>query len=249
MLCYLTGMEPYYIKCIKEGRYQPKTAKGEIKSDQSSCKTAKATWTDLVHNFDGPSDTKENMIIDLKLEYQTFRAKPFESLSQTYTRYKTLLNNISNNGVNLTKHEINVGFMNSLLEKWLSFSQGLRNANHTQTLNLADIYGSEKIPNQKKKILSGELLTESSSIGDVKENPSMPASLDYDHEMVLKSKDWVERHNLDSKLPNFNTGRILVLENQAVNECLKLTEAPTDPESSKESGSESQTPLPPLKNL
>ncbi|GKD82724.1 hypothetical protein Tco_1349563, partial [Tanacetum coccineum] len=31
--------------------------------------------------------------------------------------------------------------MNSLPEKWLTFSQGLRNANHTQTLDLADIYG------------------------------------------------------------------------------------------------------------
>ncbi|GJZ34880.1 hypothetical protein Tco_0580697 [Tanacetum coccineum] len=30
--------------------------------------------------------------------------------------------------------------MNSLPEKWLSFSQGLRNANHIQTLDLADIY-------------------------------------------------------------------------------------------------------------
>ncbi|GJV06642.1 retrovirus-related pol polyprotein from transposon TNT 1-94 [Tanacetum coccineum] len=35
---------------------------------------------------------------------------------------------------------------------------------------------------------------------------------DYDHEMVLKSKDWVERLNPDSKLPNINTGRILVPE-------------------------------------
>ncbi|GJY14668.1 retrovirus-related pol polyprotein from transposon TNT 1-94 [Tanacetum coccineum] len=29
----------------------------------------------------------------------------------------------------------------SLPEKWLNFSQGLRNSNHTQTLDLADIYG------------------------------------------------------------------------------------------------------------
>ncbi|GJR75630.1 hypothetical protein Tco_0087995 [Tanacetum coccineum] len=77
----------------------------------------------------------------------------------------------------------------------------------------------------------------------------IPASLDYDHEMVPKSKDWVERLNLDNKLPNFNTGRILVPESQAVNECLQLTEAPTDPKSSKELGSEPQTPLTPLKNL
>ncbi|GKG45905.1 hypothetical protein Tco_0498351, partial [Tanacetum coccineum] len=84
-----------------------------------SCETAKATWTDLVHSFEGPSDTKENRIMDLKLEYQTFRAKPTESLSQTYTRYKTLLNKLANDGVNLSKHEINVGFVNNLNEKWL----------------------------------------------------------------------------------------------------------------------------------
>ncbi|GKE48513.1 hypothetical protein Tco_1479771, partial [Tanacetum coccineum] len=91
--------------------------------------------------FEGPLDTKEKRIMDLKLEYQTFRAKPTESLSQTYTRYKTLLNELANHGVNLFRHKINVGFVNSLPEKWLTFSQGLRNANHTQTLDLANIYG------------------------------------------------------------------------------------------------------------
>nr|GEV09619.1 hypothetical protein [Tanacetum cinerariifolium] len=105
-----------------------------------SCEIAKATWTDLVHSFKGPSNTKKNMIIDLKLEYQTFRAKPFKSILQTYTRYKTLLNELTNDGVNLSKQEINVGFMNNLSEKWLTFSQRLRNANHTQTLDLANIY-------------------------------------------------------------------------------------------------------------
>ncbi|GJR67790.1 hypothetical protein Tco_0013855 [Tanacetum coccineum] len=163
MLCYLAGMEPYYLKCIKDGPFQPKTTEGDNKPESKwtanerrvvvqdqrlksiimsclpddimesviSCETAKATWTDLVHSFEGPSDTKENRIMDLKLEYQTFRAKPTESLSQTYTRYKTLLNELANDGVNLSKHEINVGFVNCLPEKWLTFSQGLRNANHT----------------------------------------------------------------------------------------------------------------------
>ncbi|GJS23251.1 hypothetical protein Tco_0451883 [Tanacetum coccineum] len=67
-------------------------------------------------------------------------AKSTVSLLQTYTRFKTLLNELANDGVNLSKHEINVGFVNNLPEKWLTFSQGLRNANHTRTLDLADIY-------------------------------------------------------------------------------------------------------------
>ncbi|GKA96995.1 hypothetical protein Tco_0824889 [Tanacetum coccineum] len=66
--------------------------------------------------FEGPFDTKENRIMDLKLEYQTFRAGSYETVLQTYTRYKTMLNDLSNDGVTLSKHEINVGFMNSLLE-------------------------------------------------------------------------------------------------------------------------------------
>ncbi|GJS49014.1 hypothetical protein Tco_0599135 [Tanacetum coccineum] len=104
-----------------------------------------------------------------------------------------------------------------------------------------------KYQTKKKKILSGEQLTKSSSKNDAKNNPFVPASLDYDHEMVPKFKDWVERLNPDNKLPNFNTGRILVPESEAVNECLQLTEASSNPESSKESSTELQTPLPPLK--
>ncbi|GKA00810.1 retrovirus-related pol polyprotein from transposon TNT 1-94 [Tanacetum coccineum] len=172
MLCYLAGMEPYYLKCIKDGPFQPKTAEGDARPESQwipnerrvvvqdqrlksiimsclpddimrsviSCVSAKETWTDLVHSFEGPSDTKENRIMDLKLEYQTFRAKSTKSLSHTYTLYKTLLNELANDGVNLSKYENNVGFVNSLPEKWLTFSQGLRNANHTQTLDLANIY-------------------------------------------------------------------------------------------------------------
>ncbi|GJY31724.1 hypothetical protein Tco_0415219 [Tanacetum coccineum] len=334
------GMEPYYIKFIKDGTFQPKTAKGAIKpeiqltldkrrvvvQDQRlkiiiilcqlddimesviSYETSKATWTDLVHSFEGPSNTMENRIMDLKLDYQTFKVKPSKSLSQTYTRYKTLLNELANDGVNLSKHEINVGFVNSLPENWLTFSQGLRNANHTQTLDhvvrttlskedertsveylidldvefheiallanskrlvvktfdwdeeevsddeemtqvkvliaLADdelnvgknharngewiditikkvnillfmdedadwqnylkyinVDLNEQIPNQKKKILGGELLTEFSSKKDVNENLFIPASMGYDHEMVPKSKDWVESTTLTGASP------------------------------------------------
>nr|GEU59176.1 paired amphipathic helix protein Sin3-like 2 isoform X1 [Tanacetum cinerariifolium] len=78
---------------------------------------AKETWTDLVHSFEGPSDTKENRIMDLKLEYQTFRENSTESLSQTYTHYKTMLNELSNDGVNLSKHNNNVGFVNRFPRK------------------------------------------------------------------------------------------------------------------------------------
>ncbi|GJY65497.1 hypothetical protein Tco_0467735 [Tanacetum coccineum] len=110
----------------------------DIMESVISCETAKASWSDLVHIFEGPSVTKKNKIMDLKLEYQTFRAEPSETLLQTYTRYKTLLNELANDGVTLSKHEINVGFVKSLLEKWPNFSQGLRNVNINFQENLDD---------------------------------------------------------------------------------------------------------------
>nr|GFC94477.1 retrovirus-related Pol polyprotein from transposon TNT 1-94 [Tanacetum cinerariifolium] len=64
--------------------------------------------------------------------------------------------------------------------------------------------------------------------------------------MVIKTKYWVERLNPDSKLPNFNAGRILVPESQAVNESLETLNTP---ESSEDSEAEFLTLLPPLKNL
>nr|GEY12388.1 retrovirus-related Pol polyprotein from transposon TNT 1-94 [Tanacetum cinerariifolium] len=68
----------------------------------------------------------------------------------------------------------------------------------------------------------------------------------YDQEMVLKTKDWGERLNPDSKLLNFNTERILVPESQAINESLETLNTP---KSSKDSEAEFLTPLPLLKNL
>ncbi|GJS97842.1 hypothetical protein Tco_0804810 [Tanacetum coccineum] len=119
-------------------------------------------------------------------------------------------------------------------EKWLTSSKKV-----SQCI-------SKQIPHQKKKVLRGELLTESLSKININENAFIPASMGYDQEMVPKTKDWVERLNPDSKLLNFNTGRILVPESQAVNVSLETLNTP---KSSKDSKAEFLTPLPPLKNL
>ncbi|GKC18867.1 hypothetical protein Tco_1021017 [Tanacetum coccineum] len=366
----------YLIVFVLVRNVKPKKAEDDIMESVISCETAKVTWTDLVYSFEGPSNTKENRIMDMKLEYQTFKAKTSETLSQTNTRYKTLLNELANDGVTLSKHEINVGFVNSLPENWLSFSQRLRNVNHTQILEflismeensddevderttkeyLKDLdikfherallenskhfikrkynFSSQKANEDtgcykcgKKGLVAKTFNWDKEEVLDDEEEThvkvlialaddellvgknhacngewidiamkkvnillSMDENLDWqtylkyinidlkDDLLVLKQAKLetvtfqiqntkltklnhalqdqlkeerkVERLNPDSKLPNFNTGRILVPESQAINECLQLTKESADPESSKESGSEPQTPLPLLKNL
>ena len=58
----------------------------DLKDSLINCPTIKHTWKNLIVSHEGPSDTKENMIMDLKLQYQPFRANEHVSLSQTYTR-------------------------------------------------------------------------------------------------------------------------------------------------------------------
>ncbi|GJU84619.1 hypothetical protein Tco_1292165 [Tanacetum coccineum] len=93
------------------------------------------------------------------------------------------------------------------------------------------------------------MFIESSSKKNENENLFIPASMGYDQEMVPKAKDWVETLNPDSKLPNFNTGIILVPESQAVNKSLESTKTSNAYELSEDCEAESLTPLPPLKNL
>ena len=64
-----------------------------------------------------------------------------------------------------------------------------------------------------------------------------------------KSSDWVERANPKSKLPNFDSGRILEPESQALKSMLGLPDVPSSTEHITESEAESQAPLPPLKPL
>ncbi|GJR64206.1 hypothetical protein Tco_0010271 [Tanacetum coccineum] len=109
-----------------------------------NCETAKATWEDLILYHEGPSGVKESRVMDLKLCYNTFKFKEGETLTQTFTRYKALMNELVNDGVKLSKLEINTGFINRLLKKCLSFCQDLRNTNHVKDSELASLFGKLK---------------------------------------------------------------------------------------------------------
>ncbi|GKC14138.1 hypothetical protein Tco_1010920 [Tanacetum coccineum] len=59
-----------------------------------NCLTAKSTWDDLILYHEGPSDVKESRVMDLKLCCNTFKFIEGESLTQTFTRYKALMNEL-----------------------------------------------------------------------------------------------------------------------------------------------------------
>ncbi|GJT92394.1 retrovirus-related pol polyprotein from transposon TNT 1-94 [Tanacetum coccineum] len=107
-----------------------------------NCLTAKSTWDDLILYHEGPSDVKESRVMNLKLCYNTFKFKEGESLTQTFTRYKALINELVNDGIGLSKLEINTSFINGLPKTWLAFCQSLRNTNHVKESKLASLFDS-----------------------------------------------------------------------------------------------------------
>ncbi|GJV35556.1 retrovirus-related pol polyprotein from transposon TNT 1-94 [Tanacetum coccineum] len=109
-----------------------------------NCLTAKSTWDDLILYHEGPSDVKEIRVIDLKLCYNSFKFKEGETLTQTFTRCKALMNELVNDGIKLSKLEINTSFINGLPKKWLRFCQSLINANHVKDSKLASLFGKLK---------------------------------------------------------------------------------------------------------
>ncbi|GKD54454.1 hypothetical protein Tco_1287841 [Tanacetum coccineum] len=216
MLCYLTDMEPYYITCIKDDPFQPKTVEGANKLE--------VQWTPderRVVNQDQRLkiiiiSCLHDDIIDLVISYETAKA----------------------NGTDLDEEEVcdDEEMVQVKVLLVLAYDELVVWEKHA-----SNGYWNWTSPYRK--------LTKASSKNDVNENAFIYASMGYDHEMIPKSKYWVERYNPDSKLPNFNIKRILVPKSKAVNERLGITQAPIAIESFKESGLETQTPLPTLKIL
>ncbi|GJT59090.1 retrovirus-related pol polyprotein from transposon TNT 1-94 [Tanacetum coccineum] len=54
------------------------------------------------------------------------------------------MNELVNDGIKLSKLEINTGFINGLPKKWLSFCQSLKNTNHVKDSELASLFGKLK---------------------------------------------------------------------------------------------------------
>nr|GEV46424.1 hypothetical protein [Tanacetum cinerariifolium] len=106
--------------------------------------TTKSTWDDLILYHKGPSDVKESRVMDMKLCYNTFKLKEGETLTQTFTRYKALMNELVNDGIKHSKLKINIGFINGLPKTWLSFCQSLKNTNHVKDSKIDFLFGKLK---------------------------------------------------------------------------------------------------------
>ncbi|GKB66087.1 retrovirus-related pol polyprotein from transposon TNT 1-94 [Tanacetum coccineum] len=144
------------------------------------CTTAKAIWTDLILAHEGPSKTKDTKIAALRLKFNAFKALEGEKVNGTFTRLKSLLNDLENNGVSIPQAEVNATFVNSLPRKWLSMNQTQRANNSIKNDNLAALYGKynykEGLIDQIYESESTRFTIQASNLKALISNPSMQES-------------------------------------------------------------------------
>nr|GEV68947.1 hypothetical protein [Tanacetum cinerariifolium] len=243
-----------------------------------NCLTAKLTWNGLILYHEGPSDVKESRVMDLKLCYNTFKFKECESLTQTFTRYKALMNELVNDDIKLSKLEINTSFINRLPKKWLSFCQSLRNTNNVKDYELASLFdspddeedtrSSHKYLNDLeeeyqarallakskrffKKAEENDVVSKEGVRNGKKDLVFVKSSADN----IKVTRPGVERPWLSEAkgfiLPNHYTGRILLAESQrnTIDPSVVVTDSSTAVYDSTDESLVCRTPLPPLKKL
>ncbi|GJR15010.1 retrovirus-related pol polyprotein from transposon TNT 1-94 [Tanacetum coccineum] len=105
------------------------------------CTSAKATWTALILTHEGPSEIKDTKIATLRLKFNAFKALEGDKVNGTFTRLRSLLNDLENNGVFIPQAEVNATFVNSLPRKWLSMNQTQRANNSIKNDTLTVLYG------------------------------------------------------------------------------------------------------------
>ncbi|GJS54227.1 hypothetical protein Tco_0627589 [Tanacetum coccineum] len=167
MLRYLAGMEPYYLKCIMDGSFLPKTVDGDAKPDSEytlderrGLRNANHTQTLDLANICGRFVYKENLIERSTSSSQnpkTLQPKNNGFVAETFDWDEEEVSDKEEVTQVKLKEEKTIN------EKWLTSSKKV-----SQCI-------SEQIPHQKKKVLGGELFTESSS--KVNENIFIPASM------------------------------------------------------------------------
>ncbi|GKC89939.1 hypothetical protein Tco_1150588 [Tanacetum coccineum] len=207
MLCYLTRVEPYYIQCIKDGPFKLKTAEGADKPESQCTPNERRVVNQdqrlkIIIISCLPDDIMES-VISCETTKDTWTDLDFQENSNDEVDERTSEEYLR--VLDIEFHE------RGLLENSKQVSDYEEETRVQVLMALAD----DELYVGKNNARNGEWI----DITMRKINILVSIDEDSDWQSYLKYI------NIDlNKLPNFNTRRILVLESESVNECLKLIE-------------------------
>nr|GEV68201.1 retrovirus-related Pol polyprotein from transposon TNT 1-94 [Tanacetum cinerariifolium] len=230
-----------------------------------NCKIAKSTWEDMILYHEGPSDVKESRVMDMKLCYNTFKFKEGENLTQTFTRYKALMNELLNDG---TKSPAGMR-----IPAAIGVAAGIEEAAETDvTAGLGSPAEMAKYNKVKAKLALFSSGASSSKSSRVKNQGLIAEAYEWDKEEVSSDdNEMVEvkvlmaladdereavgkesvRNAEGFNLPTHDTGRIIPSESQVkiTNPLVTITDSSTTNYDSADESSVCSTNLPLLEKL
>ncbi|GJW84711.1 hypothetical protein Tco_0157856 [Tanacetum coccineum] len=198
-MCHIIGIEPQFENIIKNGPFIPMVAGQRKPEGQWTRDERKAANLDqrlksliMVVLPDDQMNSKVG-VMDLKLCYNTFKFKEGETLTQTFTRYKALMNELVNDGIKLSKLEINTDSELASLFGKLKYEENL----------IDNIYETEK----NKSLVSATPLStaffSTSSVQDFQDSPDDEEDTRTSHEYLNDLEEEYQARALLAKSKRF----------------------------------------------
>ena len=107
-----------------------------------TCKTAKDIWYTLEVVHEGTNQVKESKISMLVHKYELFQMKHDESITQMYTRFTDIINDLSSLGKEYSMSEKVRKILRSLPKQWEAKVTAIQEAKNLSTLPLDELVGS-----------------------------------------------------------------------------------------------------------
>ncbi|MQL70093.1 hypothetical protein Taro_002403 [Colocasia esculenta] len=108
----------------------------------SSCSSAKKIWNHLMVIYEGTSEVKETKANILVSEYEAFKMKHDETISEMYGRLTLLTNGLKNLGKNYTEKELLRKILRSLNAIWHTKATVIEESRNLSTTTIAKLIGS-----------------------------------------------------------------------------------------------------------
>ncbi|MQL74587.1 hypothetical protein Taro_006951 [Colocasia esculenta] len=108
----------------------------------SMCSSAKGKWDNLKLIYEGTSEVKETKANILVSEYELFRMKPEETISEMFARFTTIMNGLKALGKDYTRSELVRKILRSLPPAWHTKATVIEDSKNMATLSLEELIGS-----------------------------------------------------------------------------------------------------------
>ncbi|KAJ9542769.1 hypothetical protein OSB04_029275 [Centaurea solstitialis] len=105
-----------------------------------SLTNARDVWLEIEQQMQGGDTALESQKESALNAYEGFRARENESLTDSYQRLNSFINDLRRLGVEKSKYEVNVKFLKNLTQEWQNMAINIQLSQNLGTLGLHDLY-------------------------------------------------------------------------------------------------------------